>query len=317
MNNLALKYTKEIGHVSVKIQDLLDNAKFPEESFENPKRQKFYENCLYYHKKQKGLIRVSKYGFNYSADEKRKCLKKRGIQIETSNTNFLYNDESTDDTKIWYMNFADKYAFTEWGSYSTSLEAVQTVQMPLLHKTCSYLKSYAKERPEISLMDNRTVYRDEEGFYNPIPILFEGVPVWLKIDAEKAEPIQAEKRTNIISMLSSFGGKGIYKEGHILYLLYTLFAGFGGIEKLGIRDKKFSSVLYTGNWGCGIMKNNKELIYLSQLCVADFTGINKIVFHKCDESALKNAVEKYHLLIDEMSFVEFAAFLVNQNYEWN
>ncbi|MBO5117451.1 MAG: hypothetical protein J6C25_08105, partial [Treponema sp.] len=64
MNNLTHKFATETGFSSIRIQKLMDKSIFPEEKFENEKKEKIYKEAKYYHKAQKGLLRISKYQFN-------------------------------------------------------------------------------------------------------------------------------------------------------------------------------------------------------------------------------------------------------------
>ena len=57
MNNLALKYAKEMVFTSVKVQQLMDEKLFPDEEFENQKKKEIYEEAKYFHKVQHGLER--------------------------------------------------------------------------------------------------------------------------------------------------------------------------------------------------------------------------------------------------------------------
>ena len=317
---------------------------FPTEEFENPKKEAIYNEARPYHKNQRGLIRMSKYVFSETADIRRKCLSKHGLKLSFSDIRYDYgladsiiidNDVFakpkapviSDDkkTKIWYVNFASEKAFTEWGSMSTSQEALMTVEMPLLHKASLFLDKEATSQSSQSSTISHTklnsyvVFKPTEKSelrYLPSPLLFENVPQWVSIFGGQKHNVTYDKKNNVISMMSPFGGDGTYKEKEILFLFLTLFAGFGGIIKRGQKDKSTITRVHTGNWGCGNMRNNKELIYLAQIYIADVLGINKLVFHCTDENLMKNAIEKWKRIPDNLSFAEIVQIFTEFKFTW-
>ena len=117
-------------------------------------------------------------------------------------------------------------------------------------------------------------------------------------------------------MMAPYGGDNEYTAKEIIFLLYTLFAGFGGIIKRGQKDKIPFSEVHTGNWGCGNMRNNKALIYLAQIYVADVLGINKLVFHCTDENLMQNAIEKWMAIPDNLSVAEIVQIFTEYKFTW-
>jgi hypothetical protein len=204
--------------------------------------------------------------------------------------------KQSSDTKIWQMNFASEKAFTEWGSEARSQEAAMIMEMPLLHKASLFLKT-----------DNETELS---------PILFEGVPQWVSICNGEKQNITWDKTNNVISMMAPYGGDGLYKEKEIIFLLLTLFAGFGGIKRRGIKDKVPLTEIHTGNWGCGNFRNNKELIYLSQIYAADVLGIDTIVFHLTDNQLMEKAIEKWKEIPDNLFFDEVVRLFTDFGFKW-
>ena len=305
MKNLALKFSKETSFTSVKVQQLMNQELFPDEEFENQKKKEIYEEAKSFHKAQHGLIRISKYEFSDSANLKRKCLSKNNLQLDFFEHGYYYgmldenkqNDDPTlhSTTKIWHVNYSSERAFSEWGSESRSQEAAMVLEMPLLHKA------------SLSLQDNKTILT---------PILFEGAPQWLLIHNGEKDFITWDKKNNVISMMAPYGGDGTYTEKEITFLLTTLFAGFGGIMKRGQKDKATLTEVHTGNWGCGNMRNNKELIYLAQIYVADVLGIDKLIFHCTDEKLMQKAIEKWEAIPNNLSFKEIVQIFPDFNFKW-
>lgn len=304
MNNLALKFAKESVLTSVRIQQLMDEKLFPDEEFENQKKKEIYEEARYFHKAQHGLIRISKYIFPESADTKRKCLAKHGVKLSFCEHGYDYGFTGksgsdiapTPDTKIWHVNFASDNAFTEWGSEARSQEAAMVMEMPLLHKASLFLKT-----------DNETELS---------PILFEGVPQWVSICNGEKLNITWDKTNNVISMMAPYGGEGQYTENEIRFLLITLFEGFGGIKRRGKKDKVPFTEIHTGNWGCGNMRNHRELIYLAQIYVADVLGIEFLVFHMPDNQLMNDAIEKWKAIPDNLCFEEAVKVFTDYGFRW-
>lgn len=317
MKNIALKFAKEDGFVSAKIQDLMNETLFPDEEFEEESSEKLYHEAKYYHKNQHGSIRMSKYVFSYTADIKRKCLIKHNLEPVAVDYFYDYgmsalnsaehSEQQLSKSKCWYVNSAADKAFREWGSNSHSQEAAMVQKMPLLHKASLFLDGNIK--PTLR-------FRTENKIWLPSPLLFEGVPLWISSYSNKVEYVSWEHKCNILAMMAPYGGDGKYTEGQITNLLLTLFAAFGGIIKRSQKDKCDYVELHTSSWGCGNFRNNKELIYLSQLYAADVMGINKIIFHKVDNALLDDAVQKYKQLPDNMSFTEAIDSFLNFNFTW-
>lgn len=316
MNNLALKYAKELVFTSVRVQQLMDEKLFPDEEFENQKKKEIYEESKYYHKAQHGLVRISKYVFPESANIQRKCLTKHGVQLSFCEHGYDYGmanledplGKQPSDTKIWQMNFASEKAFTEWGSEARSQEAAMVMVMPLLHKASLFL--------EQSGITDSSLLHKKSGTTIVTPILFEGVPQWVSIYNGQVKMITWDKTCNIISMMAPYGGDGPYKKKEIIFLLLTLFAGFGGIKKRGIKDKVQLTKIHTGNWGCGNFRNNKELIYLSQIYVADVLGIDTIVFHLADNQLMEKAIEKWKKIPNNLCFDEAVKLFTDYGFKW-
>ncbi len=309
MNNFALKLVKEKDCLSLKIHDLI---KLPGTEFKNLKKQSLYEKGKYYHKNQRGMLRLSKYEFSSSEKYRNILLKKHDIEIFKVDSNFDYAQSKSPDQKIWYMNFSDKEIFTNWDSEASSLSDLQMIEMPLLHKVNQYLNS-----DNYSFFTPTTFYKDWKYTY-PTPILLEKVPQWYEIknpaDIEKRIPITMDKFNNLICMVAPNVVSGEYLEEHLYYLCATLFAGFGGIVGQGIKSKAKNIELHTGNWGCGNLGNAPELMYLSQMLVASIMGVKKIYFHRVDGEAFENAKRKFEVIVEEFSYEELVAYLLAQGY---
>ncbi len=306
MENISLKYAKERGSFSFKIQELI---KFPDDGFKDERKKQIYLDAKYCHRNQHGIMKVSQYFFNSKCGFER-YLKRNGLEVCKVDGSFDYAGSSREDTRVWYMNFASNEPFNEWDSPFNGLEESQVMLMPLLYKVNRFLH----EHPETGI----TPYaiHKEKGFFNPTPILFESVPQWMSID-ENCRPKDAvfkEKWNNIVSMMAPVHMNGGYSANILIFIFGTLMAGFGGIQRQGKKCKKPFAEVHTGNWGCGNFGNNKELMYLCQMLAADLVGIKKLYFHRIDEAAYDSALKKFNSLINELSFAEIIAFLDAQGY---
>ena len=309
MENISLKYAKENGSVSFKVQELI---KFPDGDFQDEVKKRIYLNAKYCHRNQHGIMKVSQYSFNPKCGFTR-YLKRQGLEVCKVGGNFDYAETGREDTRIWYMNFASDEPFNEWDSPFYGLEESQVMLMPLLYKVNSFLHVH----PESEITPYTVSCKD--GFTEPSPLLFESVPQWMSIneDGSPKEAVFKEKWNNIVSMKAPNHAAGRYSEGVLIFILGTLMAGFGGIQRQGKKCKKPFAEVHTGNWGCGNFGNNKELMYLCQMLAADLAGIKKLYFHRIDEGAYDSALKKFKSLINELSFAEIIAFLDVQEYVYN
>lgn len=64
------------------------------------------------------------------------------------------------------------------------------------------------------------------------------------------------------------------------------------------------------------MRNNKELIYLSQIYVASILGIDQIIFHCIDQKLLNNAIEKWKAIPNNLSLIEAIELFIKYEYTW-
>lgn len=309
MKNLTLKFAKDAGYVSERIQQLMDEQLYPDEEFEDNDIEEIYKNAKYYHKAQHGLIRISKYVFSDTADLQRKCLNKHNINTEVVDYfyDFGLTGSSKPDAKIWYVNSASDKAFRTWGTNTKSQEVAMVQKMPLLHKVSLFLDTNIQ--PTVC-------FRNANKIWTPSPILFEGVPLWLSTYTGELKYISWDHTCNIAAMMAPFGGNGAYTETQILFLLTTLFAAFGGIVRRAQKDRCDYVELHSSSWGCGNFRNNKELIYLSQIYAADVMGIKKIIFHKIDEKSLQAALEKYSVIPDQFSFLDAVNHFTALGFTW-
>ena len=264
MNNLALKYSKMIGEYSVFIQELMNQGKYPDEEFENSLKKLFFQKGQGCHRKQRGIIRISKFEFKDRKNQKEKILQIHPIEIKATDLNFQFVRNLSDDMKIWYVDFSDKNAFPDWGCNTWGESDSLLFSMPLLRKSVLFINQL--NNPDFT---DSVCYKDKSKKLWPTPILFEGVPVWASLINGKPELVQSDIKTNVISMMAPFSSVGEkYNRDQLIYLLQILLTAFGGIVHRAVKDKKKLIQLHTGNWGCGNLGNNKELIYLSQIYIA-------------------------------------------------
>lgn len=308
MNNHALKLVKEKGSVSLKTNDLIKKYEIFSDDLHD---YDFYEKARYYHKQQRGILRISKYEFFPSKEHCTRALKKNPIEISEADSFYDY-PEAENNSAVWHLNFADDVAFGSVRTTPGSQEDILLKEMPLLYNASRCISEDC-----YSCIIPTTCYKDG-GFTIPTPVLFENVPQWNEVkNSAVIKTITRDKKNNIISMKAPNVLKKNYSAGNMGFLCYTLFAGLGGICKQTAKSKITEIEFHTGNWGCGNLHNNRELIYLSQMCVASIMGFKKIVFHKPEEVSFVTAREKFFSMPEKMSYDELVKYLLSQGYEKN
>ena len=76
--------------------------------------------------------------------------------------------------------------------------------------------------------------------------------------------------------------------------------------------------IHTGNWGCGVFGNDRELIYLIQMLAASLTGISEIYFHAPSQTDFEKALDKFNEFKQEdKSINQIIDYLFSQNYSWH
>lgn len=157
-----------MGELKLKVQELI--KKYPP-VFESPEKLAYYERAAFIHRKQNGLITLSRWRF---ADERATPLNLviNPIEVETSSTFFDYLDEDTDTKRTWYLNFASSHLFGYYDSEMFSQDEIQTFEHPLLGGILTYL-----EKKNIPGFEPLTVVKTK-----PTPYLVEKIPYWIKVN---------------------------------------------------------------------------------------------------------------------------------------
>lgn len=306
MNAKAQKSAVLLATQTVKIQTLI--KKIPP-VFQDEEKEFYSQKALCFHKNQNGLIKISRWKF----DDERKMplvLEKFPIKIENENQFYQYEENAdknfktldetfnenpasnfnTKDEISFYVNFSDSEIFYDCDSYLKSQSASMVFEHPILLSCKNFLTSLNDENLKPFASENN----------QPTPVIFQNVPRWILLAKNKQIiPIQKETKTNIISMQAP-GAKGEYTKEQIFLLLKTALVAFSGAAKIARSSKKKFVTVHTGNWGCGNLGNNKELIYLLQIIAASSAGIQKIIFHKADDEPLLNAIKKFLLLFPDL-----------------
>ncbi len=331
MKDKGQKATVCMGELKLKVQELIKN--YPP-VYESPRKLAYYERAAFIHRKQKGLVTLSRWRF---PDERTTPLdlRENPIEIEITSSFFDYLDEDTESKRVWYVNFADPRLFGYYNSDMFAQDEIQTFEHPLLGGLLTYLEKMA-----IPGFEPLTIVKTK-----PTPYLVEKIPYWIKVntspvlkDGSKANiygryfkyadkktldaaitVIQKEETNNILAIAAPSCGHGndLYTKGEIRLILKTLLVGFGACARKTIASKHSECVIHTGNWGCGAFGNDKELIYLSQILCASVAGVSKIVFHGLtddDKEILEGAQKKLAVRSDTENLTDF---LLSQNYRWH
>ena len=187
---------------SVKVQELIKN--FPPE-YQNASKRKYYEKAAYIHRHQKGIIKISRWQF---ADERKSPLEliQQATVIENDPKFFDYSDNDTEDSRVFYLNFADPLLF---GYYDTNLFAqdeIQTFEHPLLASVSEYL-----EAKKISGLEPLTEVKEHTNdekhriLHIPTPYIIENVPYWIQVNTNPV--LKNGKTANIYGRNFSIASK--------------------------------------------------------------------------------------------------------------
>lgn len=132
------------------------------------------------------------------------------------------------------------------------------------------------------------------------------------------ELIEKEEKNNILAIAAPFRGHGneLYTQNEISFILKTLLVGFGACARRTVASKRSECVIHTGNWGCGALGNDKELIYLCQILCASVCGISKIVFHGLTDEETKILETAQKKIEERNNSQNLLDFLLAQKYRW-
>lgn len=331
MKAKAQKSAVCMGEITLKVQELI--KKYPP-VFESPRKKSYYEKAAYIHRKQKGIVKISRWRF---ADERKTKidLTSQPLEIEEKKTFFDYADEDTETKRVWYLNFADPLLFGYYNGDLFAQDEIQTFEHPLLGAVVEYLN-----KKKIPGMEDLTLVKRK-----PTPYLIEKIPYWIRVNTSPVlkdgkianiyghnfqyaskevleagiRLIEKEETNNILAIAAPSSGHGndLYTQYEIQLILKTLLVGFSACARRTSASKRNECVIHTGNWGCGAFGNDKELIYFCQILCASVCGVSKLVFHGLsdeDSKILETAKKKLAEKSDSQNLTDF---LMAQNYRWH
>lgn len=187
---------------SVKVQELFKN--FPPK-YQNATKRKYYEKAAYIHRHQKGIIKISRWQF---ANERKSPLEliQQATVIENDPKFFDYSDNDTEDSRVFYLNFADPLLF---GYYDTNLFAqdeIQTFEHPLLASVSEYLEAKKISGLEpLTEVKERTNDEKHRILHIPTPYIIENVPYWIQVNTNPV--LKNGKTANIYGRNFSIASK--------------------------------------------------------------------------------------------------------------
>ncbi|RUP39016.1 hypothetical protein BC936DRAFT_138375 [Jimgerdemannia flammicorona] len=88
-----------------------------------------------------------------------------------------------------------------------------------------------------------------------------------------------------------------------------------------VAGKLPSTIIHTGNWGCGAYGGNLTVMYLMQMAAAELAGIDKIVFHFVNEKQVFSQAHKLYedLRVEggpEMTVHQFCEKVGKKRFKW-
>lgn len=336
MNFKVHKLTRYLGRVSVKCQELIKDY---QPVYMNPFKKEIFSKALFSHRKQRGIIKISRVTFNRERPEI--LLEKNPLKIRTIPQFYDYTqDKNTEARFVWYVNFADPLLFGYYDCNAFAQDEIQTLEMPLLASSMIYLDKKQFD----GLKTNTVVIDNSSGFPQKCatPYLFENVPYWISVNTNPVlkdgttanlygqnfrrsskEALEAgikiyqpELKTNIIAIAAPACGNGTYTREQLQLILETLISSFGGAVKQSKLARRTTTVIHSGNWGCGAFGSNRELMYLCQIYAASVCGVDEIIFHSASKEIL-NAHEKVNHIEEKAAVSQAVEYLYAQKYQWN
>lgn len=345
MKNNAHELFNYLGNVKVNIQELL--KKYPPE-YTDENKIEAYKDALKFHGNKDGEINISRVNFN--AEKEELPLEKTESTIKVVEGFYRYQEDNSDENKnVWYINFADPMLFGYYDGPAFAQDEIQTLEMPLLASCMLYLDGEKIPGLESKTIELRsTVYEPEPNFYltkkkkYPTPYLIENVPYWISVEtnpllsdgtreniygrlmrnaSKKAikagiKTFKGDLKNNIIAVAAPEGGRDLYTENQIEYILQGLITAFSAAVHQTKEAGKSKSVIHSGNLGCGAFGGNKELMYLAQIYASNITGVDELVMHVSEEKILLSAKKKFSEMKSDWNFKASVKFLLNQNYRW-
>lgn len=126
--------------------------------------------------------------------------------------------------------------------------------------------------------------------------------------------------TNLICMASLKNSSGAYTLVQLRYLFICALTSFSAASCESTRFSR-STVIHTGNWGCGAFGGNLELTAIIQIAAARAAKIKTLVYHTFDQKGT-DAFEKAQIQLNQLlttSPIETNTFieaLLGLNYRW-
>ena len=244
---------------------------------------------------------------------------------------FRYDDLVTDEEMCWYLNFADPFMFTAYGSDLFAQDEIQTLEHPMLPALMLHLAG----------MGDRELRPLTAEGGQATPWIFENVPRWIEVnttpinergekcsiygnafaDAEYSLLRQAitvnsdpAARSNIIAMAAPYPDGGAYKPHQICQLLSTVLAGFFPAVEAGTGK---NTVIHTGRWGAGAFGGSEELALCVQIVGGMLCGVTKLYFHAVSAMCLKNALDTAKAIASASTYAEqIVEKLLARGYCW-
>eukprot|EP01083_Nonionella_stella_P033677 92163_1 len=330
--------------------------------FNHPHKRTIYQNITK-HQTKKGKIDPKHVCYftrwkqlNMTNDDKESKqdnpLRKTNTVHSYEENVFEYNEKKSDNNEVtWYLNFAHSNLFIAYAGVLLAQDELQVLEHPFLGSLRECMVRHNKAAKEkVEFLSRVTAYST--------PCLFTGVPRQCHVDTLPNKHIKGREgglygnafcrckdfsvidgavrlltpvtHSNIIAIEAPTGGYGTYSLKDIDYIFLCAFTAFKAAriesEILCKKNKndEVNVVIHSGNWGTGAYGGNKELMSLLQILAADFSGVDRLVYHtfsKMFTAPYLKALEVRQRFVDkDGNIVEDWAFIRNElfqmNYRW-
>lgn len=199
---------------------------------------------------------------------------------------FTY-EQSTETTKHWTANFADRNLFGFGFGSLLAQDELQILEHPGLYHLKLHLREQRMDRlgnNEIALIENvqRLGNLDTQTPFPTGGTLYGNSFATATQDqiTSKLTRLTPPHASNIFAMAAPHIPGNLhnqpYQKQHLEQLFYTCYTAFAAVKE---RSGDARCVVHTGNWGAGAFGNDPKTVAVIQLAAAIHAGVDEVRYH--------------------------------------